>query len=150
VVFLGGTVGNLEPEQRRRFLRAVAAGMRPGDTLLLGTDLVKDVGRLVAAYDDAAGITAAFNLNVLQVMNRQLGADFDVDAFRHVAYWDHEREWIEMRLRSTIDQIVSVPAVDLVVSFAAGEKLRTEVSAKFRRSGVEAELAAAGLDLAQW
>lgn len=150
VVFLGGTVGNLEPRQRAAFLSQVAAGMRPGDALLLGTDLVKDVDRLVAAYDDASGITAAFNLNVLQVMNRELGADFDVDGFRHVARWDDEREWIEMRLRSTTDQVVSLPAVDLVVGFAAGEEVRTEISAKFRRSGVEAELSAAGLDLAQW
>jgi len=150
VVFLGGTVGNLEPRQRAAFLSQVAAGMRPGDALLLGTDLVKDVDRLVAAYDDASGITAAFNLNVLQVMNRELGADFDVDGFRHVARWDDEREWIEMRLRSTTDQVVSLPAVDLVVALADGEELRTEISAKFRRSGVEAEVSAAGLDLAQW
>ncbi len=150
VVFLGGTVGNLEPAQRAALFSELAAGMRAGDALLLGTDLVKDVDRLVAAYDDAAGVTAAFNRNVLAVVNRELGADFHPGAFGHVARWDAEHERIEMRLRSKVDQNVSVPAVDLVVPFAANEELRTEISAKFRRDGVEAELAAAGLSLAHW
>ncbi|MCL6738022.1 L-histidine N(alpha)-methyltransferase [Streptomyces neyagawaensis] len=150
VAFLGGTIGNLVPEERAAFLTSVRALLAPGDALLLGTDLVKDEAVLVAAYDDAAGVTAAFNKNVLFVMNRELGADFDPGAFDHVALWDAEREWIEMRLRSRTAQTVKVPALDLAVDFAAGEELRTEVSAKFRREGVTAELAAAGLDLTHW
>lgn len=105
---------------------------------------------LVAAYDDAAGVTAEFNKNVLHVVNRELGADFDPDAFAHVALWDDEHEWIEMRLRSLTDQTVKIPALDLAVEFADGEELRTEISAKFREEGIRRELAAAGLDLAHW
>jgi len=116
----------------------------------LGTDMVKDPGRLVRAYDDAAGVTAEFDRNVLAVLNRELGADFDLSAFEHVAVWDAEHEWIEMRLRSLADQVVHVPALDLDVRFAAGEEMRTEVSAKFRRERVEAELAAAGLRMTSW
>jgi L-histidine N-alpha-methyltransferase len=150
VVFLGGTVGNLLPEARAAFLHDVAAMLDPDDFFLLGTDLVKDEARLVAAYDDARGVTAEFNKNVLHVMNRELGADFDIDAFEHVAIFDSEREWIEMRLRSTRAQMVRVRALDLDVSFAAGEEMRTEVSAKFTRARVERELAAAGMDLTEW
>ncbi|PRY44415.1 L-histidine N-alpha-methyltransferase [Geodermatophilus tzadiensis] len=150
VAFLGSTIGNLEPEPRAAFLRDLAAGLRPGDSFLLGTDLVKDPGRLVRAYDDAAGVTAEFNRNVLRVLRRELGADVDPDAFDHVALWDPANEWIEMRLRSRTDQVVRVPALDLEVPFAAGEELRTEVSAKFRRERVEAELADAGLRLTHW
>jgi L-histidine N-alpha-methyltransferase len=124
--------------------------VEPGDWLLLGTDLVKDPGTLVAAYDDSAGVTAEFNRNVLRVLNRELGADFDVEAFQHVALWDAEREWIEMRLRATRPMVVHVPALDLTVSFVAGEELRTEISAKFRREGVERELAAAGFAVRHW
>ncbi len=147
MAFLGGTIGNLDPKQRAEFLAALAANLAPGDGLLLGTDLVKDPARLVAAYDDAAGVTAAFNRNVLAVVNRELGADFDLDRFAHVARWDAEQEWIEMRLRSTVAQAVTVADLGLVVDFEAGEEMRTEISAKFRRDGVDAELAAAGLDL---
>ncbi|MGW5661671.1 L-histidine N(alpha)-methyltransferase [Streptomyces sp. NPDC003758] len=150
VAFLGGTIGNLVPAERATFLKAVRALMAPGDTLLLGTDLVKDPSVLVAAYDDTAGVTAAFNKNVLAVVNRELGADFDPDAFDHVALWDAENEWIEMRLRARTAQTVKVPAVGLAVDFAEGEELRTEVSAKFRKDGVSRELAAAGLDLTHW
>jgi L-histidine Nalpha-methyltransferase len=150
VVFLGGTIGNLLPAARAAFLRDVAAMLDPDDFFLLGTDLVKDEARLVAAYDDASGVTAEFNKNVLHVMNRELGADFDVDAFEHVAVFDSEREWIEMRLRSTRAQTVRVRALDLDVSFAAGEEMRTEVSAKFTRARVERELAAAGMQLTEW
>ncbi|MEU5367318.1 L-histidine N(alpha)-methyltransferase [Streptomyces sp. NPDC005925] len=150
VAFLGGTIGNLLPDERAAFLTSVRALLSPGDALLLGTDLVKDEKVLVRAYDDAAGVTAAFNKNVLSVVNRELGADFHADAFDHVALWHAGREWIEMRLRSRTAQTVKVPALDLAVDFAAGEELRTEVSAKFRREGVRAELAAAGLDLAGW
>ncbi|MFF5760552.1 L-histidine N(alpha)-methyltransferase [Streptomyces longwoodensis] len=150
VAFLGGTIGNLLPAERARFLAAVRALLAPGDALLLGTDLVKDEQVLVRAYDDAAGVTAAFNKNVLAVVDRELGADFDLDAFDHVALWDAEQEWIEMRLRSRTAQTVKVPALGLAVDFAAGEELRTEVSAKFRQDGVRAELAEAGLELTHW
>ncbi|MEV6179247.1 L-histidine N(alpha)-methyltransferase [Streptomyces sp. NPDC052016] len=150
LAFLGGTIGNLLPDERAAFLASVRALLAPGDGLLLGTDLVKDEGVLVRAYDDAAGVTAAFNKNVLAVVNRELGADFDPDAFDHVALWDAQNEWIEMRLRSRTAQTVKVPALDLAVDFAAGEDLRTEVSAKFRQEGVRAELAAAGMELTHW
>jgi L-histidine Nalpha-methyltransferase len=145
IAFLGSTIGNLGPAARKAFLAQVGAALRPGDTFLLGTDLVKDPARLERAYDDAAGVTAEFNRNVLRVINRELGADFAVEEFEHVAVWDEANEWIEMRLRSARDQVVTIRALDLSVPFAAGEEMRTEISAKFRREGVEAELAAAGL-----
>jgi len=150
LAFLGGTIGNFEPDQRARFLAAVGASLGPGDALLLGTDLVKDPARLVAAYDDAAGVTAEFNLNVLRVIDRELDADFDLAAFEHVAVWDADREWIEMRLRSTRDQSATVGGLDLTVSFQAGEEMRTEISAKFRQDRVARELNAAGLHPAAW
>ncbi|MER5955623.1 L-histidine N(alpha)-methyltransferase [Streptomyces sp. NPDC056121] len=148
--FLGGTIGNLLPNERAAFLTAVRALLRPGDMLLLGTDLVKDESVLVAAYDDAAGVTAAFNKNVLDVINRDLGADFDPGAFEHVALWDADNEWIEMRLRSTAAQTVKIPALGLAVDFEDGEEIRTEISAKFREDGVRAELAGAGLRMTHW
>ena len=150
VAFLGSTIGNLLPPQRAAFLARIRASLAEGDSLLLGTDLAKDPAVLLAAYDDAAGVTAAFNKNVLAVLNTELGADFDLDAFEHVAVWDAEQEWIEMRLRSAVAQTVHLPAIDLVAEFADGEEMRTEVSAKFRREGVTAELAAAGLALREW
>ncbi|MDH6438098.1 L-histidine N-alpha-methyltransferase [Streptomyces sp. SAI-144] len=150
VAFLGGTIGNLLPVERAAFLASVHALLSPGDALLLGTDLVKDENVLVRAYDDAAGVTAEFNKNVLTVVNRELGADFDPGAFDHVALWDAENEWIEMRLRSRTEQTVKVPALDLAVDFAADEELHTEISAKFRKEGVRSELAAVGLELAHW
>jgi L-histidine N-alpha-methyltransferase len=150
VAFLGSTIGNMMPEERAAFLSRVRRVLRPGDALLLGTDLVKDPSVLVAAYDDSAGVTAAFNKNVLSVLNASLGADFDLDAFDHVAVWDPRAEWIEMRLRSAASQEVRVPGVGLTVPFAAGEEMRTEVSAKFRRARVAAELAAAGFELRSW
>jgi L-histidine Nalpha-methyltransferase len=150
VAFLGSTIGNLLPPQRAAFLARLRAGLRPGDALLLGTDLVKDPAVLLAAYDDAAGVTAAFNKNVLSVLNSELGADFDLELFDHVAVWDPAAEWIEMRLRSAEAQAVRLPAIGLTAAFAAGEELRTEVSAKFRRGGVRAELAAAGFELRRW
>jgi L-histidine N-alpha-methyltransferase len=128
----------------------VRATLTEGDCFLLGTDLVKSPDRLVNAYDDAQGVTAAFNKNVLAVVNRDLGADFDASAFEHVAVWDERNEWIEMRLRSLRDQLVHVAALDLDVRFARGEQMRTEISSKFRRERVEAELAEAGLRLTQW
>ncbi|WP_405774810.1 L-histidine N(alpha)-methyltransferase [Streptomyces sp. NBC_01538] len=150
MAFLGGTIGNLLPPERAAFLSSVRSLLSPGDALLLGTDLVKDESVLVPAYDDAAGVTAAFNKNVLTVVNRELGADFDPDTFEHVALWDADNEWIEMRLRSLAEQTVKVPALDLAVDFAAGEEMRTEVSAKFRKEGVGAELSAAGLEPIRW
>ncbi len=150
VAFLGGTIGNLLPAERASFLTSVRALLAPGDALLLGTDLVKDERVLVRAYDDAAGVTAAFDKNVLAVVNRELGADFDPDAFDHVAVWDAGHEWIEMRLRSRTAQTVKIPALGLAVDFAAGEDLRTEVSAKFRQDGVRRELSSAGLELTRW
>lgn len=147
VVFLGGTIGNFAPAQRARFLAALAQTMRAGDHLLLGTDLVKDPARLVAAYDDAAGVTADFNRNVLRVVDAALDGDLDPDAFEHVALWDEREEWIEMRLRSTRDQVAHLRALDLEVTFAAGEEVRTEISAKFRPGRIRAELEDAGLRL---
>jgi L-histidine N-alpha-methyltransferase len=148
VAFLGGTIGNFTPGTRRRFLRTTAKLLRPGiDHLLLGTDLVKDPAVLEAAYDDSAGVTAAFNRNVLRVINRELDADFDVDAFEHVAFFDREREWIEMRLRAERRMDVRVGKLGLDVTFAPREELRTEISAKFTVKRLGADLAAAGLEL---
>jgi L-histidine N-alpha-methyltransferase len=146
LAFLGGTIGNLDPAQRARFLFDVDAILDHDDHFLLGTDLVKDPARLVAAYDDAAGVTAAFNRNALVVMNRELGADFDPDAYDHVADWDEAEAWIEMRLVARTKQIVRVKALDdLAVRFAPGDWVRTEISAKFTAEGVEDELWQAGL-----
>jgi L-histidine N-alpha-methyltransferase len=146
LAFLGGTIGNFPQGSRRRFLRAMAKLLRPGvDRLLLGTDLVKDVAVLEAAYNDSEGVTADFNRNVLQVINRELRADFDVDAFEHVAFYDHDREWIEMRLRAQRRMDVHVGALDLDIAFAAREEMRTEISAKFTPERLHGDLAAAGL-----
>ncbi|MGW0904616.1 L-histidine N(alpha)-methyltransferase [Streptomyces sp. NPDC002853] len=150
VAFLGGTIGNLLPAERTAFLASVRTLLSPGDALLLGTDLVKEESVLVSAYDDGSGVTASFNKNVLTVINRELGADFDPDAFSHVAVWDSEREWIEMRLRSLAAQTVKIPALDLAVDFDRHEEMRTEISAKFREEGVRAELSAADLKLTHW
>ena len=147
VAFLGGTVGNFEPGSRRGFLRALADLLRPEDRLLLGTDLIKDVE---AAYNDAAGVTAEFNRNVLLVLNRELDADFDPELFDHVAFFDPQHEWIEMRLRANREHQVRVAALDLDISFARGEEMRTELSTKFTRERLEADLDAAGLALAEW
>ncbi len=148
--FLGGTIGNFPPGSRRRFLRGLAKRLDEGGHLLLGVDLVKDPLTIEAAYDDSEGVTAEFNRNVLRVINRELGADFDEDAFEHVAFFDTEREWIEMRLRARSRQHVTVRALNLAVDFAAREELRTEISAKFTRPRLEADLAAAGMELAGW
>ncbi|GAB7067847.1 L-histidine N(alpha)-methyltransferase [Mycobacterium hodleri] len=150
VVFLGSTIGNLTTGPRAEFLAALADSLQPGDTLLLGTDLVKDVDRLVSAYDDAAGVTAAFNKNVLTVVNRELDADFDVAAFDHVARWNPDELRIEMRLRARSAQRVHIAGLDLTVDFADGEEMLTEVSCKFRPEVVAEELAAAGLRRIAW
>ena len=140
VAFLGGTIGNLVPEQRRRFLFDLNCTLAPGDHLLIGTDLVKDPARIVAAYDDAAGVTAAFNRNVLRVLNRQLDADFDPAQFAHVVRWDEEQEWIEMRLRAERPQVVTVGDLGLTVAFERDEDLLTEISAKFTPARLSDEL----------
>ena len=150
VAFLGSTIGNLAPAPRAAFLADVAGRLRPGDTLLLGTDLVKAVDRLEAAYDDAAGVTAEFNRNVLRVINRALSADFVPERFDHVARWDPVASWVEMRLRARGAQRVRVADLDLTVGFADGEELRTEISAKFTPDQVERELARAGFALQRW
>jgi L-histidine N-alpha-methyltransferase len=150
VAFLGSTIGNLTPGPRAEFLSALAEVMQPGDTLLLGTDLVKDTGRLVRAYDDSAGVTAAFNRNVLAVVNRELHADFVIDAFEHVAKWNSTEERIEMWLRAATAQRITIADLDMTVDFAAGEEMLTEVSCKFRPEGVTEELAAAGLTRTHW
>ncbi|MEU9005247.1 L-histidine N(alpha)-methyltransferase [Streptomyces sp. NPDC059982] len=150
VVFLGGTIGNLLPPERAVFLASVRAMLSPGDALLMGTDLVKEEAVLVAAYDDARGVTAEFNKNVLAVIDRELGADFHTADFTHVAVWNREHEWIEMRLRARRAVTVKVRALDLAVPFEEGEEILTEVSAKFRQEGVRRELAGAGLELSHW
>ncbi|TQF15840.1 L-histidine N(alpha)-methyltransferase [Myxococcus llanfairpwllgwyngyllgogerychwyrndrobwllllantysiliogogogochensis] len=150
VAFLGGTIGNLKPTERARFLRELSSGLQPGDGLLLGTDLIKDRARLFAAYNDSAGVTAEFNRNVLRVLNRELGADFDPEAFEHVAPFDEHNAWVEMRLVSQRTQSVWLSSLKRRVDFAEGEVLRTEVSCKFEQARVEAELDAAGLGLAAW
>jgi len=142
VAFLGGTIGNLRPHERRVFLDQLRGVLEPGEQLLLGTGLVIDEPTLVAAYDDSAGVTAEFNRNVLHVLNRELDADFDVDAFDHVAVWDPVDEWIEMRLRATRAMTVHVRDLDLVAEFAEGEEMRTEISAKFHVAGVRQMLQA--------
>lgn len=145
--FLGGTLGNFKPAPRRRFLSELSAQMAPGDALLLGTDLVKDVARVEAAYNDSAGITAAFNLNLLCVLNRALGGNFVLGQFEHVARFNPEESWIEMLVRARCAQRVALKRLEMSVDFAEGELMRTEVSTKFRPAQVEAELGMAGLSL---
>ncbi len=144
VAFLGGTIGNLNPAQRARFLFDLNCTMSSDDSLLLGTDLVKDRDRLVAAYDDAAGVTADFNRNVLHVLNEQLGGDFDPELFEHVALWNEDEQWIEMRLRAQESTEVSLAGAGITVRFDEGEDVLTEISAKFTPDGVEKELHEAG------
>src|SRR5438309_5618645 len=150
VAFLGGTIGNFPPGSRRRFLRQIGRLLGPEDHLLMGTDLVKDPHVLEAAYDDSQGVTAEFNRNVLRVLNRELQADFDPDDFEHVALFDPEHEWIEMRLRARRELTVVVRGLDLPVHFDEGEELRTEISAKFTPERLEGDLSAAGLELVRW
>ncbi|MGV0686979.1 L-histidine N(alpha)-methyltransferase [Mycolicibacterium thermoresistibile] len=150
VVFLGSTIGNLTAAPRARFLADLAATLKPGDSLLLGTDLIKDADRLVRAYDDSAGVTAEFNRNVLAVINRELDADFDLTAFEHVARWNAGQSRIEMWLRAATAQRVRVRALGLTVEFGAGEEMLTEVSCKFHPDRVGEELAAAGLRRSHW
>jgi len=147
VAFLGSTIGNLDPAQRGVFLSELSRVLSEGDSLLLGTDLVKDPRRLVAAYDDTAGLTAAFNRNVLLVLNHELHATFDALLFDHVAVWVPDENWIEMRLRSCEEQTVDIEDLEMHVRFARDEEMRTEISAKFTAQGVESELSAAGFEV---
>jgi L-histidine N-alpha-methyltransferase len=147
--FLGGTIGNFDPAARASFLATLRGLLGPTDWLVLGTDLVKDRDILVRAYDDSAGVTAAFNLNVLSVLNRELDADFDTGAWEHVARWNDAEECIEMRLRALRDQRVSLPGASLVVDFSAGDEIRTEISSKFTRDRIGRELAAADMRLVE-
>jgi L-histidine N-alpha-methyltransferase len=144
VAFLGGTIGNLYLEERCAFLGALADVLEPGDSLLLGTDLVKSADRLIAAYHDPGGVTADFVRNSLRVLNRELGADFDLDAFSYVPFWDAHMERMDLRLRSEVPQTVTIPGADLVLDLAVGEEIRVEISTKFRVSKVAEELEQAG------
>jgi L-histidine N-alpha-methyltransferase len=150
IAFLGGTVGNFRPGPRRSFLARIATLMYPGDRFLLGTDLVKDTEVLEAAYNDSAGITAEFNKNVLNVLNRELDADFDLDNFEHVAFFDPENEWIDIRLRSLAEQFIDLRKLDMRTHFARSEEMRTEISTKFTRERLEVSYADAGLELVEW
>jgi L-histidine N-alpha-methyltransferase len=150
VIFLAGTVGNLHPSEVPPFLRRVRGLLDPGDAFLLGVDLVKSPARLEAAYNDAAGVTAQFNLNILEVLNQRLNADFDLASFRHVAFYDQERAWIEMRLRAVRPSRVQIPAADLAVSFREGDEIRTEISCKYTRASLEALLPETGLRVGRW
>ena len=151
VAFLGGTIGNFSSSGRSVLFKNLSDQLRDGEWFLLGCDLVKDPARLVAAYDDAQGVTAAFNKNILSVINRELRADFDLDAFAHVAIWNPEEKWIEMRLRSLVEQTVTVRDLELKVDLSDGEEILTEISAKFSLDGIEAELSGSGFDvMEQW
>ena len=150
LAFLGSTIGNLPPSRRALFLSDVAETLDDGDAFLLGVDLVKSPARLVAAYDDPAGVTRKFNLNVLRVLNRELGGDFDVSGFEHVAHWNAEAEWMEMFVRSLREQTVRLEALELEVAFDAGELMRTEISSKFHLRRLANELEAAGLAVQRW
>ena len=150
VALLGGTIGNFPPGTRRRMLRKIGALLGPEDRLLLGTDLVKDPAEIEAAYDDPQGVTAEFNRNVLHVINRELGADFDPDAFEHIAFFDRRHEWVEMRLRALRPCSVLISELGLRVDFAHGEELRTEISAKFTRARVHDDFESVGLSLCGW
>jgi L-histidine N-alpha-methyltransferase len=150
IAFLGGTIGNFQPAQRASFLARVANLLGPEDHFLLGTDLVKDRLALEAAYNDSAGVTAEFNQNVLSVLNRELGANFDLDAFEHVAFWDHENLWVDIRLRSLARQVVDIGALGMSVAFDRGEEMRTEISTKFAREGLGGIYEEAGLEMVEW
>jgi L-histidine N-alpha-methyltransferase len=148
--FLGGTIGNFDPAAAVAFLRRLGEELSPSDHLLLGTDLVKDESVLNAAYNDACGVTADFNKNILSVLNRELGADFDLSRFRHVAFYNPALCQIEMHLESLADQVVTVPEVGMRVAFSRGERMLTEISRKFSRDSVRALLSEAGLELCGW
>jgi L-histidine Nalpha-methyltransferase len=150
LLFFAGTLGNLHPDEVPGFFRRASLVLEPGDGFLVGLDLVKDKARLEAAYNDAAGVTARFNLNVLNVVNERLGADFDLQAFEHVAFYDEAHAWIEMRLRALRPCRVSVPAADLLLRFERGQEIRTELSCKYTRASFERRLSGTGLGVDRW
>ncbi len=150
IAFLGGTIGNFRPAARRSFLARISTLMYPGDRFLLGTDLVKERAMVEAAYNDSAGVTAEFNKNVLHVLNRELDANFDLGAFEHVAFWDPDNEWIDIRLRALREQFVDLKGLDMRAHFARNEEMRTEISTKFTRARIEDSYADAGLELTEW
>ena len=150
VLFLGGTIGQFTPAQRAEFLRKLHSVFRQDDMLLLGVDLVKDPAELMLAYDDPAGVSTAFNKNLLAVLNAQVGADFDLDTFDYIVTWDDEAERLAMWEESRIDQAVRLSEIDLSVKLAAGERIWTAISTKFRRDGIEAELDHAGFSPQRW
>jgi L-histidine N-alpha-methyltransferase len=149
LAFLGSTIGNFYPDERARFLDQVAAWLTPDAWFLLGFDLVKPVDRLMAAYNDSAGVTAQFTLNLLHVLNRELAADFDTGAFEHVGMWDPLHTRVDLRLRSLREQHVEIIGADLAIDFGEGEELRAEISTKFTREQLAQELADAGMQVAQ-
>lgn len=150
VAFLGSTIGNLDPKQRANLFARLAEALEPGDHFLLGVDLVKDIGLIEAAYNDSAGVSAEFNRNILNVLNHQLEADFVPDNFHHLAFFNREEEWMEMWLEAQHPQVVTIAALDEEIKFEGGERVHTEISAKFRREGIEGELATAGFDPVRW
>ncbi len=150
IVFLGSTIGNFSADETRVFLSNVRALMQPGDFFLLGVDLVKAESAMLAAYDDAAGVTAEFNLNLLRRLNRELSANFDLGAFQHVALWNSEMSRIEMHIQSLKDQMVDIPGAELEIDFASGEQMRTEICTKYTRAGTERMLSASGMELMDW
>lgn len=150
MIFLAGTLGNLHPSEVPLFFQRAARSLEPGDGFLVGVDLVKDARRLEAAYNDAEGVTAAFNLNILEVMNRRLSADFDASAFEHFAFYDQENAWIEMRLRALRPSAVSVPVAGVTMHFSSGDEIRTEISCKYTRESLSARLAGTGLSMRRW
>lgn len=150
IAFLGGTIGNFGPEHMTFFLKRLALLTREGDSLLIGIDLVKDADELEAAYNDSAGVTAEFNKNVLASINANLAGNFDLNAWEHVAFFDEQNSWIEMRLRAMRDQTVRVAAIDLQLEFSEGDEIRTEISRKFTQVAFQRDLAAAGFELTGW
>jgi L-histidine Nalpha-methyltransferase len=150
IALLGGTIGNFEPAQRASFLARVANLLGEEDHFLLGTDLVKDRATLEGAYNDSAGVTSEFNKNVLAVLNERLDCNFDLDAFEHVAFWDEENLWMDIRLRSLARQAVDIAALDMQVAFDRGEEMRTEISTKFAREGLAGIYAESRLEMVGW
>ena len=148
-IFLAGTIGNLYPHQLSTFLGSVRATLSKGDNFLVGLDLVKDTARLEAAYNDSAGVTARFNINILRTLNRRFGTDFEIDAFEHVAFYDAERQWVEMRLRANRPTGAAL-GDNRELRFDAGDEIRTEISRKFTRRSFDMELGGTGLELAEW
>ena len=150
LTFLGSSLGNYTIQSRAEFLEMLGRVLRPGDALLMGVDLVKDEEMMVLAYNDSAGVTAQFNLNVLAMLNRELGADFDVGSFTHCPAWNAQKSGVESHLRATRDMTVSIPALGTSIEITEGEGIFTEISCKFTREGITRELGGVGLEVTQW